>query len=243
MDDRLSHVRAELAPTGRLCVAINYGNPVLAQRDKDGAPAGVSAALARALAAELGVSVEFATFDAAGDVFAAIDEDRWRVAFLARDPVRAEKLYFTEPYVSIEGTYLVPDAAPDQTVEDLDRDGACISVGKGAAYDLFLTRTLTRASLRRAPTSADAVNVFVEQQLSAAAGVRQPLEAYAAEHSGYRVLPGRFTAIEQCIAVAGVAASGPVTSYVDAFMARMKQSDIVKCALKKSGHPENLATP
>lgn len=34
-------VRAMLAPEGRLKVAINYGNPVLAQRREDGEPGGV----------------------------------------------------------------------------------------------------------------------------------------------------------------------------------------------------------
>ncbi|WP_208625408.1 transporter substrate-binding domain-containing protein [Salinicola salarius] len=112
MSDDKSAVIEALAPHGRLRVAINYGNIVLAQRGKDGEPAGVSVALARALASELDVAIEFATFDGAGDVFAAIDDDAWRIGFLARDPVRAEKIHFTAPYVIIEGTYLVPESSP-----------------------------------------------------------------------------------------------------------------------------------
>ena len=50
MNDDKSAVIEALAPSGRLRVAINYGNIVLAQRGEDGEPAGVSAALARALA-------------------------------------------------------------------------------------------------------------------------------------------------------------------------------------------------
>jgi len=241
MSDEQSTVIEALAPAGRLRVAINYGNTVLAQRGKDGEPAGVSAVLARTLAAELGVEAEFATFDGAGDVFAAIDEDAWRIGFLARDPVRAEKIHFTDPYVVIEGTYLVPEAAPFREVDELDRDDIRIAVGKGAAYDLYLTRALKHASLVRAATSAAAIELFVEQQLDAAAGVRQPLAAYAKSMPGYRVLKGRFTVIEQCMAVRKAQASDTVTRYVEDFLARMKQKGVVKRALAESSQDETQA--
>jgi len=243
MSDEKSAVIEALAPAGRLRVAINYGNTVLAQRDENGEPAGVSAVLARKLAAELGVEPEFTTFDGAGDVFAAVDDDAWRIGFLARDPVRAEKIHFTAPYVIIEGTYLVPQAAPFQTVDELDRGDIRIAVGKGAAYDLYLTRALKHASLVRAATSAAAIELFVERQLDAAAGVRQPLAAYAESNPGYRVLEGRFTAIEQCMAVPRAQATVMVTRYVENFLARMKQDGTVRRALAESGQDETQAAP
>src|SRR5258707_13058458 len=62
---------AELAPTGRLRAAINFGNSVLAQADPaGGAPRGVSAELARELARRLGVGIDYVAFDAAGKVVA-----------------------------------------------------------------------------------------------------------------------------------------------------------------------------
>lgn len=47
-------VLQDLAPGGVLRAAINLGNPVLAQQDPDGSLHGVSVALAKALAEELG---------------------------------------------------------------------------------------------------------------------------------------------------------------------------------------------
>lgn len=88
-------VLQQLAPDGVLRAAINLGNPVLAQRGADGEPQGVSVALARALAEELGASLELITFDAAGKVFAALAEDVWRVAFLAIEPVREQQIAFS----------------------------------------------------------------------------------------------------------------------------------------------------
>src|SRR6185312_8243125 len=49
----------DLAPTGKLRAAINFGNSVLAQKAPDGSPAGISADLVRELAKRLNVPVEF----------------------------------------------------------------------------------------------------------------------------------------------------------------------------------------
>ena len=110
------NVVTELAPTGKLRAAINFGNIVLAQRDPaGGAPRGVSAELARELAKRMGVPIEYVTFDAAGKVFEALKAGAWDVAFLAIDPVRSEGIEFTPPYVVIEGAYAVPANSPLQT--------------------------------------------------------------------------------------------------------------------------------
>ena len=144
----------ELAPNGKLRAAINYGNPVLAQRDSaTGQPRGISADLARELGKRLGVPVEFVTFDAAGKVFDAMGSGVWDVAFLAIEPVRSAQIDFTAPYVIIEGVYVVPVNSPLRSVGDVDREGVRIAVGNKSAYDLYLSRTLKRAQLVRAPTS------------------------------------------------------------------------------------------
>ena len=97
------NIRSDLAPTGRLCAALNFGNPVLVQKDPvTSAPAGVSVSIAKELSRRLDVPVEFVAFDAAGAVVEAVHDDRWDVAFLAIDPIRAADLRFTAPYVLIE---------------------------------------------------------------------------------------------------------------------------------------------
>lgn len=229
-------VLAELAPGGVLRAAINFGNPVLAQKGQDGAPQGVSVALANALAQELGVPLEMRTFDAAGKVFAALEEGAWNIAFLAIEPVREEQIAFSEPYVIIEGTYLVAADAPYREVADLDQPGLRLAVGKGAAYDLFLTRTLKSAQLERAETSAAAVDLFFDKGLDAAAGVRQPLEKVATADSRYRVLEGAFTSIRQAMAVPRQREAG--AAYVRAFVERKKAEGFVHRALAASGQAD-----
>ena len=241
MQDDARHWRHRLAPNGTLRAAINLGNPVLAQRHDDGELDGVSVALARALAEHLDLPLELIVFDAAGKVVAALEEDAWDLAFLARDPKRAETIAFTAPYVLIEGTYLVPSDSVYSSVKDLDRANIRIAVGQGAAYDLFLTRTLRHADLVRAPTSAAAVDWFVSQGLEAAAGVRQPLERFAAEHAGYKVVPGRFTVIEQAIALPK--RSHEVIAKVTEFLAAAKRNGLIDRALAESEQHDAQIAP
>lgn len=229
-------VLKDLAPNGILHAAINFGNPVLAQPGADGEPHGVSVALAKSLAEELGVGLELRTYDAAGKVFAALEEDAWTLAFLAIEPVRAAQISFSEPYVLIEGTYLVKAESPYSKIEDLDQPGLRLAVGNGAAYDLYLSRTLQHAELQRADTSAGAVDLFIDQGLDAAAGVRQPLEQVAAKNPNYRVMQGAFTAIRQAVAVPRGRDAG--AAYVRDFVERRLAEGFVRGALLASGQTD-----
>ena len=206
-----------------------------------GEPEGVSIDLARELGRWLSVPVRLVTYDAAGKVVAAVATGAWDVAFLARDPARATDILFTTPYVIIEGTYLVREQAPFHSVDELDRPGIRIAVGKGAAYDLYLTRTLRHAALVRSDTSAGAVDLFLEAGLDAAAGVRHPLVEFARSHPGVRVIEGRFTAIEQ--AVATPRSRTAAWRYLEEFIERMKASGFVADALARSGQRDASVAP
>lgn len=231
MED-IKAVIASLAPQGELRVALNYGNTVLVQRGQEG-PLGVAPDLARELARRLGLVPRFISYDAAAKVAAAVDEDAWNIAFMAIDPKRGEKIDFTQAYVLIEGTYMVKENSPWQQVNELDQSGLRLAVGQGAAYDLFLSRHLTSAELVKFPTSAAAIHGFIEQDLDAAAGVRQTLEEYAAENQGYRVLSDHFTAIHQAMALPK--GRSVAVQYVSAFIQEMKDSGFIAESLERSG--------
>jgi len=234
--------RSELAPTGTLRAAINFGNPVLAQKDPaTGEARGVSVDLARELGRRLGVPVVLVTFDAAGKVFAALKSGAWDVAFLAIDPARATEIAFTAPYVVIEGTYLVPADSPLRTIADVDRDGVRVAVGNKSAYDLYLTRTLKRAQLVRVPTSPEAIDVFLKDKLEVAAGVKQPLVQFAKTHPNVRVMDGRFMAIEQAMGTPKGREAG--ARYLREFIEEMKASGFVARGLERSGQGDATVAP
>jgi polar amino acid transport system substrate-binding protein len=226
-------VVAELASTGRMRAAINLGNPILASRGPDGAPQGVSVDLAREAARRLGVRLELVPFDSAGAVVAAVKARQVDLAFVAIDPVRGADTDYTRPYVVIEGAYLVRDDSPLQRNDDVDRAGTRVAVGRGSAYDLFLTRELKAATIVRAPTSPAVADLFLAQNLDVAAGVRQQLEADARRVGGVRLLPGRFMVIEQAMAVPK--GRHDAQDWLDRFVVEMKSSGFVADALKRHG--------
>jgi polar amino acid transport system substrate-binding protein len=227
----------ELAPGGTLRVGINFGNMVLAQGTPE-TPRGITPDLSRELGKRLGVPVEFIPFDAAGKTFEALKAGKLDIVFLAIEPVRAAEVEFTAPYVLIEGVYLVAKDSPLQTVADVDRDGVRIGVNQDSAYDLFLTRTLKHAKLVRAENGVD---LFVKDQLDAAAGVKQPLAAYTQTNPGVRLIDGRFMEIRQAMGTPKGREAG--ARYLRAFVEEMKANGFVADALKRSHQPDAAEAP
>jgi polar amino acid transport system substrate-binding protein len=192
-----------LCPTGSLRAALNMGNPVLAaSRTQTEQPAGVTIDLARSLAAELGVPVELMCFESAGKAGSELAAGQADVGFMAIDPLRAQTLAFTAPYVRIEGVYAVREASGLRTPDEVDRPGTTVLVGTGSAYALFLQRELRHARLVEVPTSEGVAQAYLDDPaIDVAAGVRQQLEADARRLPGLRLLPGRFMAIDQAMAI------------------------------------------
>jgi polar amino acid transport system substrate-binding protein len=187
-------LKRDLAPTGVLRAAINLGNPVLASGTPS-APGGITVDIARELAARLGVEIELVCFAAARESYEAMVAGRADICFLAIEPAREAEVAFTAPYLVIEGVYAVPPGSPITTQAEVDQPGVRVGVKRGSAYDLYLTRTLQHATLVRTDEA-------VYEGMDAAAGIRQPLTAFVAEHPGYRLLDGRFMEIRQAIGVA-----------------------------------------
>jgi len=229
-----TQVKSDLAPSGTLRAAINYGNPVLAQGTPSGGDLrGITVDLARELSKRLDVPLQLVTYDAAGKMTDAIKTGAWDIAFLAVDPTRANEVTFTAPYLEIEGTYLVPGDSPIHAIQDVDREGVRVAVGAKSAYDLYLGRTFAHAQILRAPTAAESVELFTKDKLDAVAGVRQALVASAATIPGARVIDGHFMVIAQAAAVPKGRDVG--AQYLREFIEDVKASGFVAESLKKSG--------
>lgn len=206
-----------LATDGRLRAAINLGNRALAQ-EVDGELRGVSPALARRLAAEIGAALDPVIYHGAGRVFADAGGAVWDVAFLAIDRLRAERVTFTRPYVTIEATYAVRADSPVQDPSDADRPENVVLVSAGSAYDMYLTDTLRHARIERAGTPSESFDLFREGTGDLVAGVRQSLERAFAGDAGIRILPGALRTIEQAMVLPR--RDDPRLAALDDFVAR-----------------------
>ena len=225
----------EVAPSGTLRAVINLGNPVLAQGTPED-PRGVTVAIAREVARWLGVPLKLACVPAAREAYAAITTGDVDLCFLANEPSREEGVAFTPPYVVIEGVYVTTADSPIRTSLEVDREGVRIGVRDGSAYDLFLSRTLEHAEIVRADEATD---VFEEQGLDVAAGVRQPMQDYVAA-SGRRMLEPPFMEINQAVGLPrGIDPQALAT--VSAFVQDLVASGFVAFELARSGVEATVA--
>jgi len=212
-----------LAPTGTLRASINLGNPILAGRAADGKARGVSVDLAQALADQLGVPLALLEFDAAAKSVDAVKSSRADIGFF-------------------EGAYLVRAGSTLTGNAEVDRAGTRVMVGRGSAYDLYLTRELKAASIVRAPTSPAVVDAFLAEIADVAAGVKQQLEADASRLGGLRLLPGRFMVIEQAMGIPagrGEAAQAELRAFVE----QVKSSGSVARSLQRHGVAGAVVAP
>lgn len=231
----------DLAPNGVLRASINLGNPVLAQGTPE-APFGVTVDIAREIGARLDLPVELLCFDAARKSYEAMAAGRADVCFLAVEPAREAAVAFTAPYVVIEGVYAVPVESPFTTAAEVDRAGVRIGVKRGSAYDLFLSRTLQYADVVRGADGDDGVDAFRAQGLEAAAGIRQPMAEFVAEHPEYRLVEGRFMEIGQ--AVGTTRSRRPETvRFLRELVEELKADGFVADALRRAGRSDALVAP
>lgn len=220
----------QIAPKGTLRVGINLGNPILAGLDPTtGKPIGVSVDLATELAKQLHIDAVFTSFQKASDTIDSLKSGDSDLIFVAIDPIRGKELAYSSAYIQIEGAYMVRDNSSITSNEEVDQAGNRIIVGKGSAYDLYLTRELKHATIIRANSSQDVLDDFMNSSHEVAAGVKQQLEMDAKRYNNLRMLPGRFMVINQAMAVAKdrtIAAQ-----YLDTFIEQMKESKFIQQSL------------
>lgn len=191
----------ELSPTGSLRVALNLSNAALVRRTADGDLDGLAPDLARALAARLGVPVAFVAYPSGGAILADLGAGAWDAAFLPVDPARGDRLIFSRPFAEVEATFAARPDCPLRHAGDADRAGVTIATARGAAYELHLARTYTRAVLVSHETPAAALYAVRAGACDLAAGTRVSLEKAALTAPPLRVLDGAFLTVPQAIAV------------------------------------------
>jgi polar amino acid transport system substrate-binding protein len=223
--------KKELTPTGKLRVALNLSNFLLVGKDATGAPRGIVPDLAQELGRRLGVGVEFTGYESPGKVADAAKTGAWDVAFLGAEPARASDIDFTAAYLEIEATYLVPPGSPIKSIGEVDREGVRISVSARSAYDLYLVRTLKHAKLMQVEGIEASWQQFLSAKTDALAGLLPRLVTDVEKLPGSRILPGRFTAIQQAIGTPK--GRSEAAKYLRAFAEEARDSGMVAAAIER----------
>jgi polar amino acid transport system substrate-binding protein len=228
------NVISEIAPTGTLRAGINLANTYLVtDKTSNGDPDGVSPNIARAIADKLGVNLAYVPCITPGGTADTIRDQTCDIVMIADEPARGEFINFTNAYVEIEATYIVPAGSTCQTVGDVDKTGARVAVSGTSAYDLYLTRTLKNAKLHRAEGLPAAVDLFTSDNLEALAGLRPALIENLRDLPGCRILNGRYMSVQQAI---GTQHGNLATiDFLQEFVLRAKESGLILDLLNRHG--------
>jgi polar amino acid transport system substrate-binding protein len=230
-----SNTLKSFAPSGTLRVGINLGNPVLASEDTVTKKlSGVSVDIAYEISKRIKLPVQLIPFKSAGATVEGIKNGDIDLIFVAIDPVRGADISYTPAYIQIEGAYMVKANSSLKSNEEVDFLGNEIVVGKGSAYDLYLTREIKNATLLRAANSQSVVDDFMSGKGNVAAGVKQQLESDAKRYEGLRMLPGRFMVINQAIGIPKSRSDFErTTTYLSEVITELKQSGFIAKSMQR----------
>jgi polar amino acid transport system substrate-binding protein len=234
-----------LVPSGTLRATFIDTNPVQARMAAStGQAVGPAADLTRALAAELAVQFSIRPAPGVAGVIETVRSGTADIGFVAFDATRATQVEFAQTYLLAHNTYIVRANSPLLRLSDFDRPGIRIGVGKGDAGDLFLTRILHDAELRRRPSSEllDGIAALKAGELDAYAANRTRLLAIAAGEPGLRLADENFYSVEQSIAVSKGNHAG--LRLVNGFLDRARASGLIRDSISRAGlHGVDVAPP
>lgn len=178
-------------------VALNMNNTALVQRTGD-RYSGMAIQIAGRIGAEMGRPLVFVEHPNAQSVLQA-EPDGWDIAFLAMDPSRTDRLAFSDPYYSVEATFLVRDGLEHWSCDDILRGDHMIISATGAAYHARLSAFTPKGPIVLAASPDEARVRFLSGEGHALAGIRKTLEAL--KIPGTHILSDSFACIQQAVAV------------------------------------------
>jgi polar amino acid transport system substrate-binding protein len=233
-----TYITEDLAPTGALRAVINLGNRLLVQ-GTPAEPAGVTVDIARELGERAGVPVELVRVPSVPKTLEAMRAGQADVCFMAIDPERAAEIAFTEPYAVVEGVFVVPLDSPIATMADVDRDHVRIGVVKDSSHEVFLSRTLQRARVVRGDRGVD---VFRDQGLEVAAGVRQMMTEYVTSNPGFRMIEGRFMQVQQAVGTSRTR-TPQTLQFLRSTIEELRAGGFIADAIRRANRPDLSVAP
>jgi polar amino acid transport system substrate-binding protein len=240
-----SAVIKELAPTGKLRVAIAVGpapSALWTVRDAaSGKARGVPVTLGTALAQKLKVPVEMVEHKASGEIIDATNANTWDVTFVPVDDDRKKVVDFGPNYSLGESTYLVSAASNIKTMADIDKPGVRI-VGVDNTTTIRASRRITKNATVIGTNGLDeAVQLFRDGKVDAVALGRDSLEDFAQQIPGSHVLAEHFWAVGTAVAVPK--GKSAALAYVSEFIEQAKADGTVKRAFEANGLKNATVAP
>ncbi len=235
-------LKDEIAPTGKLRIAIAVGpaGGAFWCVKSDGGYAGVPVELGKAMAAQVGVPVEFIERLNSNAITEEASQNVWDVAFMPKDAERESKLSFGPVYDSVETTFIVRAGLDVANVAALDQAGTEVA----AINDTTVLRG-AKAFLKKATVtgfkSYDEVYALLSAgEIDALALARDQLVVIAKQLPGTKVLSETFKKTDTAVVVP---LKHPQSlAFVTKFMTDAKANGLLKKAYSANNLSESTLT-
>ncbi len=196
-------LKDEIAPTGKLRVAIAIspaGGAFWCTRTENGY-AGVPVDLGKAMAAQLGVPIDYVVHQNSGQITDAAANNAWDITFLPKDAERETKMTFGPIYEVADATYIVKPGSTITSFAALDQDGVKVAAVNATTAMRGAIAHLKHAKVTGYQTYDEIFNLLKGGGIDAFALSRDQLNAMASKIPGARVLDETFKQTVTAVAV------------------------------------------
>ena len=226
--------RQALAPTGKLRVGLQLGNPLNVIQDAaSGEMSGVAFDLGRELARRIGVPFEPVLYPSVGALLDSGKSGAWDVAFVGFSPARAKEWSFSPRHLEVEFGYLVPGGSAISAADDVDRPGIRVAVQEKSGPDTFFSRTLKNAVVIRASSNPGALEAVKSGKADAMGSLKPILFEMSKQLPGSRVFEGRPGLDPHAMAMPPGRDVG--AAYARKFIEEAKSAGLVTAAIQRAG--------
>lgn len=228
-------VVAALAPTGVLRVALPTNPPLFDHTDPATNQAvGIGVALAKVLAAKLGVHYTIVSYPSPDAVTASASTGMWDVGITAVSPVGAMVIDLSAPFLLLPHTFLVRTGSSITTVQQADRPGIRIASERGSPHTSLLQATLKHATVVQVSGDAAGIAMVRSGAAAAYAGARTAFDQVLMKTSGLRVVSGDFFVPAFALGTPKGKDSS-VVDFLKSFVEEVKASGMIQQAITATG--------
>lgn len=231
-----SQAEAQAADGSPLRAAYLATNPAHAVTDPaTGQARGVVIDLVNELGRRRGVDVRLLGLQSPQNVIDAVRNGEADIGFVAYNSERAGPVEFTDPYVLVQQTFLVPSDSTIRSVGDIDRAGLKLGAGRADSIALYLGRTLQNAELVELTgvSREQVLERLRAREVDAFGANRQRLTDYAQGADDIRLLPDDLYGVEQTIVVP--AGDGQALAAMNRFIDDVQSNGFLAAAITRSG--------
>ena len=233
---RADALKDEIAASGKLRVAIAIspaGGAFWSTGTGAGGYAGVPVDLGKAMAAQLGVPVEYIVHQNSGQIVDAVSKGAWDVTFLPKDPEREARMSFGPIYEVADATYIVKAGSPATNFQSLDQPGVNVAAVNNTTTMRGAIAHLKNAKVAGHQTYDEIFGLLESGAIDAFALSRDQLNAMAKKIPGTRVLGETF---KQTVTAVAVPPNHPqALAFVTKFMEQAISNGLLRQAYDNNG--------